>query len=166
MLVRQKMLGSLFLSVQADSGTVIKIRHVVIEGSNQWVIGKNVTSMTNLIHIGKNAIEIMGENGKEYISMVNRNRISYIPITSFNESNKTNMIANFNDITVNELSWKEVTSIIDKFHKNVCGHANLTDIKVFLERNNMWNDAVEKYVSDIMMKCRACRATAPSQPNS
>lgn len=141
------------------------IRHFVIEGSSQWVIGRNVTSVSNIIHIGNNAIEIIDEHGIEYISMINRNRLSYIPISSFKESAKTNIVSKFNGITVKDIPWKEVTAIIDKVHRHVCGHANLTDIRVFLQRNKMWNNAVEKYVSDLVSRCTACRSTAPPQPS-
>ena len=44
-------------------------------------------------------------------------------------------------------SWKKVKNIVDKVHKHVCGHASLSDIQILLERNNMWNSEVRKYLS-------------------
>lgn len=60
-------------------------------------------------------------------------------------------------------SWAEVKTVIDKVHKHVCGHANFTDMRMLLDRNNLWNDAVEKYVGNLISSCTACRSTASPQ---
>lgn len=60
-------------------------------------------------------------------------------------------------------SWAEVKAVIDKVHKHVCGQANFNDMRMLLDRNNLWNDAVEKYVGNLISSCTACRSTAPPQ---
>lgn len=66
----RKMFGSVQLLVKTENGTNVIIRHVVAEGSSQWVVGRNVTAVTNLIHVGRNAIEILNDSRTEYISLV------------------------------------------------------------------------------------------------
>lgn len=41
-------------------------------------------------------------------------------------------------------------AIVEKVHQHVCGHSNYTDMRVLLERNNFWNDQVEKYLSQVL----------------
>lgn len=43
----RKIMASLFIDVRTDGGNVINIRHLVIEGSSRWVIGRNVTKHCN-----------------------------------------------------------------------------------------------------------------------
>lgn len=80
----RRILGSVVLTAKSDSGRHVRIRHLVVEGSSQWVIGRNVTSKANLLHVGKNAIEISSYGENDYISMVVRDRLSFIPMSSFN----------------------------------------------------------------------------------
>lgn len=115
----QKMLGSIVLSVQVDNRTIINIRHVVIDGPSQWVIGRNVTAVTNIIHIGRNAIEIINDQNTDYISIVNRKRLSFIPLSSFMEGTEHSTINNFHGTIINERPWKDVKAIVDKVHKHV-----------------------------------------------
>ena len=38
----RRMLGSIMISAKLNDGTIIKIRHIVIERSSQWLVGRNV----------------------------------------------------------------------------------------------------------------------------
>ena len=49
----KRILGSVEILVQSDNGQLISIRHLLISGSSNWVIGRNVTKPCNLEHIGK-----------------------------------------------------------------------------------------------------------------
>ena len=49
--------------------------------------------------------------------------------------------------------------------KHVCGLANYTDFQILLESNDLWNDAVASYISQLIESCTACRFTASPQPN-
>ena len=45
---RRPILGSVMLSITSEEGTVINIRHLRIDGSSQWLIGRNVTTKANI----------------------------------------------------------------------------------------------------------------------
>jgi len=61
-------------------------------------------------------------------------------------------------------SWPALKKIVDKVHKHVCGHSNYTDIKLLLDRNDLWNSDVQKYLENILETCSECHATAlPAQ---
>ena len=162
----RRILGSVLLSAQADSGRKVNIRHLVLDGSSQWVIGRNVTSNANLIHVGKNALQIVKDGITNHISMVNRKFLSYVPLSRFNDHNEgLSVLSGLSGNFLYSKPWSKVKGIVDKVHKHVCGHATLTDIRILLERNDMWNAAVEEYVSQLLQRCRSCRATAPPQPS-
>lgn len=65
----------------------------------------------------------------------------------------------------NKNSWFYLMRIVDKVHNHVCGHANLTDMKLLFERNDLWSDVVEEYLFDTMKIGTSCRATAWPQPS-
>lgn len=62
-----------------------------------------------------------------------------------------------------EKTWTEIKHIVDKIHKHVCGHANYTDYRLLLERNELWNEAVPTYVAHSIENCTACKSTAAPQ---
>ena len=49
--------------------------------------------------------------------------------------------------------WYELKIIIDKVHKNVCGHASLSDIKILLKQNNIWTEEAENYLNRVVDTC-------------
>ncbi|PXF44010.1 hypothetical protein BWQ96_06243 [Gracilariopsis chorda] len=53
---------------------------------------------------------------------------------------------------------------MDKVHKNVCGHATYTHIKTLLQRNQVWDYSIEKYLSRTLEECISCFTTARAQP--
>ena len=46
--------------------------------------------------------------------------------------------------------WPELKKIIDKVHEHVCGHKNLSYIKILLQRNNIWIDKVENHLHRVL----------------
>ena len=54
----RRMLGSVIVSACLDDGTVIKINHIVIEGSSQWVIGRNFTAKCDIIYSKGNYLKL------------------------------------------------------------------------------------------------------------
>lgn len=61
--------------------------------------------------------------------------------------------------------WSDVNPIVDSVHIQVCGHADYSDFKVLLQRNNMCSDDVNTYLTYVINKCRGWRATAFPQPS-
>ncbi len=159
----RKIIGSVILTVKSDNSNYINIRHIVIEGSSQWVVGRNVTRRSNLNHIEQNAIAFIVGNSQDTITMIDHEFLSYIPISKFVNC-KTDRLECMNGHVVSNRPWSEVKSVIDKVHNHVCGHANFTDFKILLERNNLWDKNVAKYVSNMIENCRACKSAAPTQP--
>ena len=55
--------------------------------------------------------------------------------------------------------WSNIKKIIEKFHKHVYGHANLSDMETLLKRNNLWSNEIEKYLSRITREFFLCTRT-------
>ena len=165
----RRMLGSIMISAKLNDGTMINIRHIVIEGSSQWLIGKNATNKCDIIHSSGNYFKLTDHSK---IPLKNGFMHSYVPsYISFKITN-TNCLSyqaklfcatgNILD-PINQLPWSELLKIIDKVHKHVCGHANLSDIQTLLQRNNMWSLKVEKYL--IVSFLHALIVLKPMSPN-
>lgn len=41
----------------------------------------------------------------------------------------------------------------------------LTDYKILLKRNGLWNDSIESYLTEVLKQCTACRYTYVTQSN-
>lgn len=74
----RKMLGSIVLTATSVSGTKMKIRHMVIEGSSQWIVRKNVTSKVKIDHIERNALLFWNYHNLDSLRFVEHNFSSYI----------------------------------------------------------------------------------------
>ena len=78
----RRMLRSVNITAILDDGTNVNIIHVVIEGSSQWIVGRNVTTKCDVIHT----------NGK-YLKLPDDSRIplqtvefhSYMPHETFSK---------------------------------------------------------------------------------
>ena len=60
--------------------------------------------------------------------------------------------------------WKDVKAIVDKVHPHVWGHSNYADMRVLLERNNLWNEQVEKYLPLVLERYPNCQTAALPKP--
>lgn len=160
----RRILGSTVIAVKADSGRLIQIRHLVIVGCSQCVIGRNDTSKDYIIHVGRNATHIIQDGVEDCISMVNRVHLSFIPLSSFGlngNDDYEHVLSCLSGNTLVDKPWSHVKSVVDKVHKHICSHANLTDFRLHLQRNEMWNEAVANYVYQLVGQWISCRATAP-----
>ena len=79
---RRRILGSVTLHLMTDSGSLITIRHLVIEGSSQWVLGRNITRTCNILHIGRHALQLPSVSN-EFVSLMDHDRHSHVPIGRF-----------------------------------------------------------------------------------
>lgn len=163
---KRRILGSVVLSARTDLGTSIEIRHLVLEGSTSWVIGRNVTKLCNIVHHGSNSLQFFDPEGHlEIISMNDVGDHSYLNASLFMRnscsdgmsSSEHSMIGLSCSVYSADLSWPEIKKIIDKLHRHICGHASYNVVKLLLDRNNIWTDNCEKYLSHIMEQCVNCR---------
>ena len=162
----RRIMGSIILTATSDTGRPVDITHLVLEGSSQWVIGRNVTRKANIEHINRNAIAFMVNDQLDYISITNSGFLSYVQIDMFCISHDTeNVLECLSGSMLEEKSWSEVKAIIEKVHKHVCGHANYADLQLLLERNELRNGSVASYVHQLIESCSACHSSAPPQPN-
>ena len=149
-------IGSIMLQMLTDNNNVIEIRHLIIQGSSQWVIGRNLTSKTNIVHIDGDYILL--PNG-DHLSMIQGKDSlhSFLPSSKFRAGEKLSalvcLLANSKPLT-----WTDTVKIVDKVHKHVCGHSNFNDIRTLLERNGLWSDGCDKYLASVLESCSACRA--------
>lgn len=113
--------------------------------------------------MNRNALVINGHNGDDTTSLVDSEFLSFIPMSIFSRCKRDLAIVSMNSNPMH-LPWKDVKRTIDKVHTHVCGHANYTDFKLLLQRNNMWNEQVDTYVTNIISNCPSCNSTAHPQP--
>lgn len=159
-------IGSIVLEARSDDGGKVYVRHLVIAGSSQWIIGRNVTKSCDIIRSDGNYILLPN---KSKVSLVDYDLHCYVPYEAFvpavqkrSKSSTSKLFCAAATIRNTGISrpWSEVKKIVDKVHKYICGHASFSDIKTLLERNNIWSDEVMKYVSRTMESCTRCLHTS------
>lgn len=150
----------------------MNIRHLVIDGSSQWVVGRNVTNYCDILHVNQNILKLPPDasgNSQGSVTLVDRDMHTYIPHTAFTfqaetltPRHETTLFCATAHIDGNlaKKPWKDLKNIVDKVHKHVCGHSTYSDIKILLERNELWNAHVDKYLQRTLEECTACRTTA------
>lgn len=77
----RRILGSVILSVHTDMGSTINVCHLTIDGSSQWVIGRNVTRKCNIEHFDCNKVVLPCK--EDAIALVDFDFHSYIPYEKF-----------------------------------------------------------------------------------
>lgn len=62
----------------------------------------------------------------------------------------------------------DIKSIVDKVQKHVCGHASFSNVKIMLEPNGVWNDFLERYLSQTFEKRHSMQGdiTSSAEPES
>eukprot|EP00171_Calliarthron_tuberculosum_P002818 IDg2818t1 len=76
----RKFLGSILLKCSTKINTDVMIRHLIIEGSSQWVIGRNLTKHCDIVHIDGKFIKL--PNCMK-VEIVNLDLHSYLPYSFF-----------------------------------------------------------------------------------
>lgn len=157
----------------ANSGRPISITHLVLDGSSQWVIGRNVTRNCDLIHDGCHEIRLPITSGSwEALPQIDYNNHSHLPLSCFPKITKalrtiashTASLSSCSPSIISTHSWPEKVRIINKVHKHVCGHASYGDIKTLLQRNKLWDNDIQRYLAQLIEKCQHCRAASLPKP--
>lgn len=78
-----KIVGSTSLKAYTNSRLDVNIRHLVLDGSSQWVIGKNLTRQSDILHANKIALKFKAHENTEYFTLTKHNILSYMPISAF-----------------------------------------------------------------------------------
>ena len=164
-------LGSTKLYFRSDSGQKISICHIVVSGSSPWLLGRNVTTNCDIIHLDGHYIRFKNIQRKnDKISLVNFEHHSYIPfrsvVTDAKNGKAINCLAGFGVSNPEQrtLTWPYVKRIVDRVHRHVCGHAAYSDIRTLLERNDMWTSSVKHYLDRIIQQCANCVKSSRPQP--
>lgn len=133
----RRIIGSLFLTAMSDSDNPIRMRHLIVEGSSQWVIGRNVTKSSDILHIDTNVLKLPDS---DTISLVESDMHSFIPYESFCTRRRNGLLdtdrsaifcaAGMLHSSTRSLSWSDTKKIVDKVHRHVCGHSSYSDIKI------------------------------------
>lgn len=145
---RRRILGSVVLISHAPDETVLQISHLVLGGSSNWVVGRNVTSKSDILQLDE---FFMVVNGKD------NNRISFT-LTDYDYHlylQRDLFIAPYVYVPTAatetfqlEILWPNAKGIIDDVYRHVCGNYSFSDIKVLLQRNCVWSLDAEKYMAD------------------
>lgn len=85
---KRRILGPAVLTTQSDQGIQINIRHLIIEGSSQWIIGRNVTQYADIIHVNGNYLRFSNTKSNEPVTLqlLNHDMHSYLPSDMFYHS--------------------------------------------------------------------------------
>ena len=138
--------------------------HLVIEGSLQWIIGRNVTRKTDIIHLNRNYIRFRHTPGQSYstVQLIDHGDHSFIPKHKFIHGN----FISVNDTDTGALcihsatvSNHDVGKIIKRAHEHVCRHASYDDMRILLQRNNLWADNTKNILLSIIENCPHCIIT-------
>ena len=120
------------LNFKSDSGYLISIRHVVVDGSSPWVLGRNITSKCDIVHIGGNFIRFppSSDGVSDTLTMIDFDLHSYVPITNTSPSvNSPSVVTlagfraqieTLKQVPVNNRSWSQLKRIVDRVHNHTC----------------------------------------------
>ena len=151
------------LTATSDKNNAVQITHLVLDGSSQWIIGRNITSRSTIEQYDQTAPVFVANGERDSIAIIDDSFLSYIALDRFTVTrNQGSALLCLSAVTLDTTRWSDVKKIIGKVHKHVCGHASFTDYKILLGHRN---NSVSSYLSKVVNDCTACRSTAVPKPN-
>ena len=81
-----KIIGSVLIDLEADQENTIRIRHLVIQGSSQWIIGRYSTKNCNILRMNGSQMQLPTlTSSRKHMSIcpVNYDLHCYIPLSVF-----------------------------------------------------------------------------------
>lgn len=160
-------LGSVVLEALVPDATIAEITHMVLEGSSKWVIGRNETKHGD---VGNINIPFMffqsSSDGEQHVNNnVEHDMLLYQPIQLFCSTGVTDLdrespLSEISGAVVKKpsadvttaLPWVKLRPITDRVQSHVCGHADFGDIRILLDRNQLWSNDARRYPSGIVDK--------------
>lgn len=77
---KRKILGSFILAATLETGSLVRITHVVLRDSLQWAIGRNVTRKAVVGHVDQNVLVFPATVSRTRIlSMTGTSQVPYLP---------------------------------------------------------------------------------------
>lgn len=76
---RKRVITSIFLKTISHNDQEIIIFHLVFKGSSQYVIGTNMKSKCNIMHMNRNAIDFDVNGQVDSIALANHQILTYFP---------------------------------------------------------------------------------------
>ena len=158
------MLGSIIITACLNEETNVKIRHVAIDGSSQWMNGRNVTAKCDIKHSDGNYLKISNDLK---ISIQNFDLHFYVHPNIF-LCKKTGTVPTFepNCSVLQELSMIQKNSNMARVKKGyrLGSQARLWPCEFegyesLLDRVKLWNTEVEKYLNRVVSSCSNCAKT-------
>lgn len=143
---------------------MISTHDITIDGSSQWIVGRNVTASCNIEHINGHYLSFPVQNRTEMdtISMLHYSDHSYLPASIFTSAeispDMSPVLALTCSVKTASLSWATVKRVIDKVHMHVCSHSSYEDIKLMEKRNQIWDKQCRTFLSRMLEGCPACMA--------
>lgn len=162
---RRPILGYFALPCRSICGKTGFVRHLVIDESSQWVIDQNITCNGTISQLNSPVIGVRGENHTAVsFKVLLSNWLLFMPFSSVFRYTLIISASSSISVPASPLQlWGNVEAVVDRVHLHVCGHTDFTDIKLLLQRNNVWSDDVKDYLGDTIRRCRVCRATSYPQ---
>ena len=168
----RSIIGSVLLSVCSDQGAEVQIRHLIISGSSQWFIGRNITSHCDIVHTDGNILRLPNrDDNVEFfsISLIDSDMHTYIPHEIFVSKKTSSLPATTKamfcatatiDTPETNMPQAKTKTIVDRVHQHVCGHSNFSDMRTLLQRNGIWNRSIEDYLINVLDTCTSCKVMA------
>lgn len=152
----------------------IGIRHLVVHGSSQGLLGRNVTTECNHLRTYDNRpqLPVLSHVSQDHLSMVEAEMHSNVLLDRFIQRREEptanpnellclveNISENFNNIS--NRSIEELSHIVCSVHDHACGHFTYGDMKIILKPNKLWKNDVENILQTVVRECSLCIAAFP-----
>lgn len=158
-------IGSVLVNIYAGKNVIIKVRHLVLSGSSQWVFGRNITSKSNIMQLNNAGMVIPGPDSERIrLPIIEHDMHIYLPLSLFINPRQPDIVQVLSGMAV-DASPAALNKILNRVHTHVCGHATYSDIKTLLQRNNIWSDQAESQLQTMVATCTNCRAMSKPQPS-
>lgn len=111
------MFGPFIITAISDEGKQNVIMHLVLEGSSQCILGKNVTNESEIMYMDINALKYRICSTFDNISMTEANRRSYVNLDHSKISRSDNGILRApSGRAMDCKDWRKVKAVFDKVH--------------------------------------------------
>lgn len=119
--------------------------------------------MADVYHDGANCVHFTAPDGSyEIITLTDHELHSYIPWSAFvRAQNSTAQFSRMNSgglsfmlvKSIKDCSWQTIKHTVHNLHRHVCGYSPYSDTKLILDRAELSNDDVERFLSRTVEQC-------------